>query len=244
MKGWWWKITGVLLLVYVFVFGLIGEIPRLPILEQSIRNLYFHVPMWFVMMLIMFMSMIFSILYLAKSNTEHDIEGKREQSEIVNSILKHQKFDILAAEWAKVGFVLGILGLITGSVWARSTWGAWWVFEEVKLNAAAAGILVYAAYFILRGSVEDEDRRARIAAVYNIFAFIMFIVLINVIPRVVESSLHPGNGGNPGFSSYDLDNNMRIIFYPAVIGWFLLVGWIIDLAVRLKKIEKRKNLSD
>jgi len=72
----------------------------------------------------------------------------------------------------------------------------------------------------------------------------MFIVLINVIPRVVESSLHPGNGGNPGFNNYDLDNSMRMVFYPAVIGWGLLVGWIIDLAVRLRTIEKRRNLSD
>jgi len=95
IKGWWWKLTGVLCLMYVFVFGLIGDIPRLPILEQSIRNLYFHVPMWFVMMFIMLMSMIFSILYLAKSNPDQSGLGERAKSDIVESILKQQRFDIL-----------------------------------------------------------------------------------------------------------------------------------------------------
>ena len=237
IKGWWWKYAGVLLLIFVFMKGLSGDVPQLPILEESIRNLFFHVPMWFAMMFIMFMSMVFSILYLWKSDDSFD-PGQSG----VQGILKRQRFDILATEWAKVGFLLGILGILTGAVWAKTTWGAWWVFQEVKLNAAAAGILIYAAYFILRGSVDDDDRKGRLAAVYNIFAFIMYIVLINVIPRVVESSLHPGNGGNPGFNSYDLDNTLRWVFYPAVFGWGLLAGWIIDIAVRLKKIEKKKSL--
>ena len=66
------------------------------------------------------------------------------------------------------------------------------------------------------------------------------MVLINVIPRVVDSSLHPGNGGNPGFSGYDLDSSLRIVFYPAVIGWTLLAAWIINLRVRIRKIEARE----
>jgi heme exporter protein C len=55
--------------------------------------------------------------------------------------------------------------------------------------------------------------------------------------------LHPGNGGNPGFNKYDLDSNMRMVFYPAVLGWILLVVWIFTLRVRLEKI-KRKTLID
>ncbi len=232
IQGWWWKFPGVLLLVYVFVVGLTGYVPEMPILEQSIRNLYFHVPMWFAMMGVMFGSLIFSLIYLIKSNDGENV--------VVNKQLPlHVRMDIHAAEWARVGFLFGILGIITGAIWARATWGAWWVFEEVKLNGAAAGILVYAAYFVLRGSIEDEERRARIAAVYNIFAFVMYMVLINVIPRIVDSSLHPGNGGNPGFSSYDLDSSLRMVFYPAVAGWILLAGWIINLRVRFRKIESR-----
>ena len=200
--------------------GFKGSIPELNILEESIRNLYFHVPMWFAMMTLMLVSVVYSIRYLSKQKIEDDIK---------------------AAAFAKVGFLFGFLGILTGAVWARATWGAWWVFQEVKLNGAAAALLVYAAYFILRGSFDDEEKKARFSAVYSIFAFVMFMVLINVIPRISNSSLHPGNGGNPGFNSYDLDSNLRLVFYPAVLGWILLSVWIATLLIRVEKIFRKKH---
>lgn len=106
--------------------------------------------------------------------------------------------------------VFGILGLLTGMVWAKYTWGAWWV-NDVQLNGVAGTMLVYAAYFLLRGSMDDEQKRARISAVYNIFAFAMMVVFIIILPRMTDS-LHPGKGGNPGFSSYDLDHRLRSKF--------------------------------
>jgi len=105
-------------------------------------------------------------------------------------------------------------------------------------------LLVYAAYFILRGSFEDEEKRARYGAVYSIFAFVMYMVLINVIPRITNSSLHPGNGGNPGFNSYDLDSDLRMVFYPAVIGWVLLSVWMTTLLVRIKQVFRKKHQLD
>ncbi|HNI32761.1 MAG TPA: cytochrome c biogenesis protein [Chitinophagales bacterium] len=219
----WWKYLSILLLFYTVYFGFKGTIPELDILEQSIRNLYFHVPMWFAMMLLMFVSMCYSILYLSKQQIDADIK---------------------AAAFAKVGFFFGFLGIVTGAVWARATWGAWWVFQEVKLNGAAAAILIYAAYFILRGSFDDEEKKARFSAVYSIFAFTMFMVLINVIPRISNSSLHPGNGGNPGFNSYDLDSDLRMVFYPAVIGWILLSLWITTLIIRIEKVYRKKHQLD
>lgn len=216
----WWKYLCIVLLLYTVFMGFKGNVPKLDILEQSIRNLYFHVPMWFSMMAMMCTSMVFSILYLSKSKIDYDIK---------------------ANAFAKVGFVFGMLGILTGSVWARATWGAWWVFAEVKLNGAAAALLVYAAYFILRGSFDDEEKKARFAAVYSVFAFAMFMVLINVIPRISNSSLHPGNGGNPGFNSYDLDSSLRMVFYPAVIGWILLSVWIATLIIRIEKIFRKKH---
>ncbi|MEZ5004213.1 MAG: cytochrome c biogenesis protein CcsA [Chitinophagales bacterium] len=230
IKGWWWKFAGVLLLLYTIIYGLVADVPQLNILEESIRNLFFHVPMWFAMMFMMMISLVYSIMYLANS---------RGESQVNEGLSKKIRLDIIASQWATVALLFGFLGLLTGSVWARTTWSAWWVFQEVKLNGAAAGILVYVAYFILRGAIEDEEQKARVAAVYNIFAFVMYMVLINVIPRIVDSSLHPGNGGNPGFSAYDLDSHLRLIFYPAVIGWILLAAWIVDLRIRVKKMEMK-----
>jgi heme exporter protein C len=121
-------------------------------------------------------------------------------------------------------------------VWAKFTWGAWWT-NDPKLNGTAITILIYLAYFVLRNSMDDARKRARISAVYNIFAFVMMIVFIGILPRMTDS-LHPGNGGNPGFNSYDLDNGLRMVFYPAVIGWILVGTWIASLRYRLKALQE------
>lgn len=214
----WWKIATVLLLTYTCTYGFLIKTPNLPILNDSIRNLFFHVPMWFVMMFLMFISLVYSIRYLMDGKGRHDI---------------------IAENTAIIGLLMGFIGVVTGSVWAKVTWGAWWVFAEVKLNAAAAALLVYCAYFILRASFDDPEMKAKFSAVYSIFAFVMFIVLINVIPRISTSSLHPGGGGNPGFNAYDLDNNLRTVFYPAVLGWMGLGLWMSTLLCRLKFIENK-----
>lgn len=152
------------------------------------------------------------------------------------------KNDLLASEAAKVGIFFGFLGLATGMLWAKYTWGAWWV-NDAKLNGAAASILVYLAYFMLRSSLDEEQKRARISAVYSIFAFSLMLVFIMILPRLTDS-LHPGNGGNPGFGSYDLDRKMRMVFYPAVIGWSLIGVWIWEIRVRIGLINEVMNQMD
>ena len=186
------------------------------ILVESIRNLYFHVPMWFAMIFIFLASMIFSIKYLMSTNPIHDAR---------------------AMTFASVGVLYGLMGLLTGGIWAQYTWGAFWSFD-VKQNMSAIAMLIYMAYFVLRGSMDDYDKRARIGAVYNIFAFATLIPLLFIIPRMTES-LHPGNGGNPGFGGEDLDNTMRTIFYPAIIGWTLLAFWISQVAYRFEKVKAK-----
>ena len=136
-----------------------------------------------------------------------------------------------------MGIILGILGLITGSIWARFTWGAWWV-NDAKLNGAAICMLIYLAYVVLRNSIEDELQRARISAVYNIFAWSTLLPLLYILPRLTDS-LHPGSGENPGFNIYDLDYNLRLVFYPSIIGWTLLGIWIIQLRVRYKIVKSK-----
>jgi heme exporter protein C len=117
------------------------------------------------------------------------------------------------------------LGLITGSVWARYTWGDFWSNDPKQLGAAIA-LLIYLAYFVLRNSLTDIDKSARISAVYNVFAFAMLFPTIWIIPRLVES-LHPGGMGNPALDTKDIDSRMRVIFwFGAIPGWTLLGVWI------------------
>lgn len=215
----WWKILSVLLILYTLVWGLLNPVPRLNILNETIRNVYFHVPIWFAMLFQMGYSVFFAVKQLAKN----DIQS-----------------DIISNQAAQTGLFLSLPGLLTGSVWAKYTWGTWWTFEDPKLNGVAIAVLIYLAYFILRSSIIDELKRARIAAVYNIFAFVMMFVFIMILPRLTDS-LHPGNGGNPAFGKYDLDNNMRTVFYPAVVGWILFSLWILDVKKRIALLAYQKN---
>ena len=64
------------------------------------------------------------------------------------------------------------------------------------------------------------------------------IVFIGILPRITDS-LHPGNGGNPGFSNYDLDSKMRLVFYPAVLGWILFGVWVSGIRYRLNSVKER-----
>ena len=132
-----------------------------------------------------------------------------------------------------------MLGIATGSIWAKFTWGAWWV-QDPKLNGAAIAMLIYLAYLVLRGSLQDAQQRAKISAIYNIFAFGMLIPLLYILPRLKGvDSLHPGQGGNPGFSAYDLDNDLRKVFYPAIIGWTLLGLWVASIRIRIRAVERK-----
>lgn len=212
----WLKLTAIALLFYVHIAGLLFDVPRLNILNETIRALYFHVPMWFGMVLLFLISFIYSIRYLGKPSPETDRK---------------------VVAYANVGLVFGILGILTGMLWANYTWGSPW-HGDPKQNGAAIALLVYLAYFVLRGSLDNEEQRARLSAVYNIFAFAAMIPLIFIIPRMT-SSMHPGSGGNPGFNMYDLDSSMRLIFYPAVIGWFLIGLWIASIRIRIKTIEEK-----
>ncbi len=218
MKKHWWKALGVALVLYTIAMGFLGEVPRYFVLNETIRNLYFHVTMWFGMIILMLASLIYSISFLSTEN-------------------KYK--DLIAKELAVSGFFLATLGLITGSVWARFTWGAFWT-NDPKLNGTAVTILIYLAYFVLRSSIDDPIKRGRLAAVYNIFSFIMMIVFIGILPRMTDS-LHPGNGGNPAFSQYDLDSKMRAVFYPAVIGWTLIALWITNIKIRYQKLIWKRN---
>lgn len=207
-------------LVYAIVGGMLMPVPARPIVNESIRNLYYHVPMWFSMMTLMTVSVVYSIRYLRSPKLQYDI----------------------SARWfAGTGTVLGVLGIVTGAIWAKFAWGAFWS-NDIKQILAAIALLIYAAYFVLRGSVEDLDKKARISAVYNIFAYTMLFPTLFIIPRLYES-LHPGGEGNPAINQNDIAPMMRVVFWPAVLGWTLLGVWITSLQVRVQKLADKNLLA-
>lgn len=231
MKKPWWKILSVLLLVYTLVGGLLGPVPALPLLQETIRNLYFHVCMWFAMMILFTVSVVYAVKYLRSLKLVHDI---------------------YARSFAVVAMVMGVLGYATGAIWASYTWADpnkplinsfSTIARDPKLIGAAIALLVYSAYLILRDAIADIDKRARISAVYNIFAYAILFPAIWILPRILPS-LHPGNDGNPALDvKNDISSSMRLVFYPAVIGWTLLGVWIATLKIRMQLLTDKKILS-
>lgn len=213
----WWKILGVVLVLYTLVAGFLIKVPALPILHETIRNVWFHVPVWFCMLALFTISVIFSIRYL--------ITGK-------------QHYDLVAIECVNTGMVFYIFGLLTGMLWAKYTWGQPWS-NDPKQNSAAIAFLLYCAYQVLRNALDEEQKRARISAVYNVFAYPIMIVLLFVLPRMTDS-LHPGNGGNPAFGKYDMDHMMRMVFWPANVGWILIGVWIATIRYRIRLAEQKQ----
>src|SRR5687768_6501676 len=227
----WWKWASVILLFYTVIAGFLLDVPRLPALQETIRNLYFHVCMWFAMMILFTVSVVNAVRYLRTLNI---------------------KYDIYARQFATVGIVFGLLGYATGAIWAAYTWAdpnkpVYNSFSSIardpKLIGAAIALLVYFAYLILRDSIQDMDKKARISAVYNIFAYAMLFPSIWILPRILPS-LHPGNEGNPALDvQNDISSDMRMVFYPAVIGWTLLGVWITTLKIRLSLLKEKRLFS-
>ena len=214
MSSWWWKLAGVLFVGIAIIAGILVSVPRLDITNESIRNLYYHVPMWFTMIVLFTGAFGYSIKYLASGDLRDDV---------------------YAVQLTNTGIFFSILGMVTGMEWAQYTWGTAWSNDPKQLSTALC-MLIYFAYTILRGGIKDDEKRGKISAVYNTFAFAMMIPLLFILPRMVDS-LHPGNGGNPAFKKYDLDNNMRLVFYPAVAGWILLGCWLASLKIRTELVR-------
>ena len=125
--------------------------------------------MWFGMFTMLITGFVYSLRYLRKFDEQEDIR---------------------AVEAVNVGLMFGFLGIFTGMIWANFTWGSPWV-KDPKLNGAAVGLIIYLAYTILRGSISDTHKRAKVSAIYNIFAFFLWIVLVIILPRLAGESIHP-----------------------------------------------------
>lgn len=214
IKGMWWKLTGLVLILYSVIAGQFVKVPELPLIHETIRNLFYHVCMWFSMFTMFGTSLVYSVKYLSGAK---------------------QNDDIMASESVYNGIFFGLMGLITGSVWARFTWGDFWT-NDPQLNGAAVSMMAYLAYAILRSSIDEKAMRARISAVYNIFAFMLLVIFLGVLPRLADSSLHPGAGRGDTSTQMDLDPNMRMVFYPAVIGWLIVAFWVLQIRARKRRL--------
>lgn len=217
--------------IYVIYRGLGAKVPyQNPINGQTARNFFFHVPLWFAAMSMGYTSVVYSVLYLRKQDI---------------------KWDIRAHESARLMLLFGLLGLATGIVWSRVTWGAdkgdfepqaWWPWDP-KQTSALICVLIYAGYMVLRRSFDEPGQRAKIAGVYNIFAAVSIYPLFYAIPKAMGGQ-HPNTGGDPT-ALKGLNSSQFGIFWLAVLGLICLAIWILDWRVRYRTAKLTlENLED
>jgi heme exporter protein C len=188
--------------------------PRAEMLGDLSRIIYFHVPVAWVTVLAFVWSMVQSIIYLARRNRANDVSAEAA---------------------ARIGMIFCALATVTGMVFAKVTWGAYWNWDPRETSIFIL-LLIYLAYFALRMSVGDPERRAKISAVYAILAAFTVPFLVFVIPRMFFS-LHP----SPVTDQGGMDTKMKIVFFASLAGFTGLYVWLQNLSVRTGMLVLKKE---
>jgi len=135
-----------------------------------------------------------------------------------------------------------ILATTTGSLWAQFNWGTFWNWDPRETSIFIL-LLIYGAYFTLRSAIENEEKKARLSAVYSIIAFVTVPFFIFIMPRILPG-LHPGSAGdvNSGavVSSGGMDAAMRVILYSLLAGFGVLYAWLMSIQKRLYRITLKR----
>jgi len=210
-------IVRALLFLWIAAWMVLGFVwaPVVPVLGDTTRVLYFHIPAAWVTVLALGWSMVQSVLYLKRRRMEHDDQ---------------------AAAAAELGILFCVLATVSGSLWAHAMWGSYWNWDPRETSIFFL-LLIYAAYLALRSSIEQPDRRARLAAIYSAVAFVSVPFLMFVVPRIYFS-LHPDPIINPR-GKLDMDPRIRIGFFAMLLGFTGLFFWVQSLRVRLARLEHR-----
>lgn len=182
---------------------------------ESSRIVFFHVPCAWTASLAFLFAAAYSLAYLVRRNPWHDE---------------------LAAASVRLGLLFALLTLVTGSLFARIMWGAFWNWDP-RQSSYLLLVFLYSAYLFLRASVEDPERRARISAAYALFSAILMPFLVFVAPRVTES-LHPQTVINPE-GKILMDAPTKAVFFAGLIGFSALFVWLLELEARLARLGRR-----
>ncbi|NOX88238.1 MAG: cytochrome c biogenesis protein CcsA [Calditrichaeota bacterium] len=191
------------------------------------RVLYFHVPVAWITVVFFFMAAYYSYRYLRT---------------------KDILFDAYAKISNELGILFAIMATITGSIWAKVIWHSFWNWDPRETSIFIL-LLIYGAYFSLRSAIEQEDRRARLAAVYSLLAFVTVPFFIFIVPRIYFS-LHPDPVINPQ-GKINLDVKQRIIFFSSLFFQTILFLWIfivrktqVKLQMYLREYKETKLLEE
>lgn len=226
------KLGATLLVTFVIIAGIaiplspqpssIFQFPIIPGLEEKARNIFFHVPTAWTTVVAFLVSLYYGAQYLRTRNIDHDISS---------------------VSAASLGFMFCFLATVTGSIWAKFNWGSFWNWDPRETSIFIL-LLIYGAYFALRSSLEVEETRAKLSAVYSIVAGLTVPFFVFVMPRIM-TGLHPGAKGDPGGSApvaqLHMPPNMLTVFLLSLLGFTLLFVWMLNVRIRLARIEYQQS---
>lgn len=184
-------------------------------LEDTIRNLYFHVPAAWVATLAWFVAAFYGWRYLRRRDSEDDLK---------------------AAGTAAAGLLFCILATASGAFWARLQWGEFWSFDPRQVSIFAT-LVIFAAYFGLRSALGDDELKRRASSVYLMLLALPVLYFVFVFPRT-EAGLHPGSmgsgssgpvlSGDPG----SMNPVHQVLFGLSMLSISLIFFWVANLSVR------------
>jgi len=182
---------------------------------------YLHVPLAIVALCGFVAGGIYGIRYLRSGDRQHDLRSY---------VAIH------------LSLILAVGALVTGSIWAKASWGVWWTWDEPTLVSFLIVFLLYACYQPLRFSIEDPERQARYAAVFAIVAG-AFVPLNFMAVRMAQSLVHPRVLSTTGGA---MPGSMRLTFLVSLVGMALLFVtlWKYELAsksatFRLRALKRK-----
>lgn len=182
-------------------------------LGNLVRIAFLHIPAAWVSVIAFFMSAWWAVAYLRRGNIRDDARSFSS---------------------ARLGFVFTLLATVSGAVFSKLTWGAYWNWDPRQTTILVL-LLIYGAYLTLRAAMEEYNRRARVSAVYSLFSFLTVPFLVFIVPRLFFS-LHPAPVLN-GSGSVDMDPVMLVTLFAAAADATLIYIWLL-----LKSSRKEEKI--
>ena len=195
--------------------------PLIPGLGEQAKIIFFHVPTAWLATVSFLVAMIFGIKYLRSNNLDDDAKS-------------------LAA--LQIGMVFVILATVTGSLWAKFAWNSFWNWDPRETSIFVL-MLIYGSLFALRSAIDNEDKRAKLSAVYSIISFLTVPFFVFIMPRIM-AGLHPGSANDDSVGpvmELKMNGNMQLIFFLSLTAFSILYFWI--WSITYKSIIIKDKLS-
>jgi heme exporter protein C len=210
---------GAIILITAVIFAAFLRPPPLAAMASggdASRLFYFHVPMAQVSFLSFIVAAVYAVAYLRTRRADHDT---------------------IAVTSAELGMTFSIVAMITGALWAKQAWGAYWNWDPRQLFLFAL-VLFYGAFFALRQATVNLDTRRRLSAVYLIFGGAISPFLFFVLPRLYRSLHEDANQVVAAAGAkMTMSGSVTAIFITSTVGFLLLYVWLLKLGTAATRIQ-------